>query len=89
MSSSRLLSTACPIPAEASTTTDSVVTVRMTQRGLRRAGAGAGAGGRASRADGRREGRGAVRGREDRGGVGKGGHLRTTAVRAIVSTVGR
>ncbi|GGQ98085.1 hypothetical protein GCM10010216_70790 [Streptomyces flaveolus] len=52
MSASRPESTACPIPAEASTTTDSAVTARTAQRGLLRRTAGTG---------GRREGRGRVR----------------------------
>ncbi|GHF77193.1 hypothetical protein GCM10018783_54180 [Streptomyces griseosporeus] len=80
MSASRLLSTEWPIPAEASTATDSVVTTRMAQRGFPR-----GAGGRDGRPDGceRRCGRSG-----ERGGVGTG-NLRTTAVRGSVSTVGR
>ncbi|GLP66533.1 hypothetical protein TUSST3_31530 [Streptomyces sp. TUS-ST3] len=67
MSASRLVITAWPIPAEASTTTDSVVAARMAQRGrFRRTG------GRAGRRCG---GRGRVA--EGRGGVaGMGGHLR-------------
>ncbi|GGQ84071.1 hypothetical protein GCM10010250_64190 [Streptomyces althioticus] len=69
MSSSSPLSTACPIPAEASTTTDSVVTVRMTHRGRRRGGAG----GRVAGRDGRAGRRSGFRGRGERGGVGKGG----------------
>ncbi|GAA1010000.1 hypothetical protein GCM10009564_26830 [Streptomyces thermogriseus] len=36
MSASTLETTACPIPAEASTTTDRVAAARMAQRGLRR-----------------------------------------------------
>ncbi len=47
MSESRLESTACPIPAEASTTTDRAVTARMAQRGFFRRTGGLG---------GRREG---------------------------------
>ncbi|GAA2246387.1 hypothetical protein GCM10010415_00050 [Streptomyces atrovirens] len=92
MSSSRPLITACPIPAEASTTTDSVETVRMTQRGFPRGfprGGAADAAGRGPSRAGRGGRCGAGRGLGDRGGVGKGGHLRTTAVRGIVSTVGR
>ncbi|GJF23286.1 hypothetical protein SHO565_38500 [Streptomyces sp. HO565] len=42
MSASRPESTACPIPAEASTTTDSPVTARMAQRGFFRRTAGPG-----------------------------------------------
>ncbi|GAA0638571.1 hypothetical protein GCM10009535_13930 [Streptomyces thermocarboxydovorans] len=72
-----------PMPAEASTTTESVVTARIAQRGLRRAG------GRAARCGGCGRRCGAGRGRGERGGVDKGEHLRTTAVRGIVSTVGR
>ncbi len=74
MSSSRPVSTACPIPADPSTTTDSAVTARMAQRGfLRRTG------GFGGRRDGRgaRCGRGAPRPaeagtRDERGGVDKG-----------------
>ncbi|BCM67322.1 hypothetical protein EASAB2608_02656 [Streptomyces sp. EAS-AB2608] len=70
MPASRLVTTACPIPAEASTTTDSVVTARMAQRGRR--------GGRTERT-GRSGGRGTRRGgcgrrcgrAGDRGGLGK------------------
>ncbi|GAB1329273.1 hypothetical protein ACE1SV_36120 [Streptomyces sennicomposti] len=56
MSASRLETTACPIPAEASSTTDRVVAARMAQRGLRR-GTGA-KGSWAGRGDGGRGGRG-------------------------------
>ncbi|GGM05288.1 hypothetical protein GCM10010129_56100 [Streptomyces fumigatiscleroticus] len=77
MSDSRLLITACPIPAEASTTTDSVVTARTAQRGFFRR-----TGGRGTAPDGRgrrRCGGGPPRplgagglGERERGGVGKG-----------------
>nr|BBJ53123.1 hypothetical protein SAVMC3_57520 [Streptomyces avermitilis] len=71
MSASRLVTTAWPIPAEARTTTDSVVTIRMDQPGRL---------GRLGRTGGRRagEGRGRRGGRAagERGGVGMGGHLR-------------
>ncbi|GAB2872713.1 hypothetical protein GCM10027074_45460 [Streptomyces deserti] len=67
MSASRLDITVCPIPADAITTTDSVVTARMAQRGFPR-----GTGGRAGRRDGCGRRCGAGWGRGDRGGVGKG-----------------
>ncbi len=71
MSASRLLITACPMPAEARTTTDSVVTARRAQRGFRRGTGGAGLrGARPGEGCGRRRGAAVVRG--DRGGVGKG-----------------
>ncbi|GAA5211659.1 hypothetical protein GCM10023323_44200 [Streptomyces thinghirensis] len=94
MSESRLESTACPIPAEASTTTDRAVTARMAQRGFFRRTGGLG---------GRREGRGPPRcgggpprgdaagTRGERGGVGKVTPPRGRAVRpdvGSVSTVG-
>src|SRR5690606_14719105 len=82
ISESRPVSTACPVPAEASTTTDRVVTARIAQRALRRAG------GRGPPRAGRGGGRGVVRGRGDRGGVGKGAP--PDDGRAwILSTVGR
>ncbi|GGY71517.1 hypothetical protein GCM10010300_13310 [Streptomyces olivaceoviridis] len=81
MPASRLATTACPIPAEASTTTDSVVTARMAQRGRRggRTGRTRRSGGRGTRRGdrGRRCGLGApptllAVGEGDRGGLGKG-----------------
>ncbi|CAM5453824.1 hypothetical protein STENM223S_07493 [Streptomyces tendae] len=80
MSESRPVSTACPIPAEASTTTDSAVTARlcMAQRGFFRRTGGLG---------GRRDGPGAAalrrrpapgRGR-DPGGAGRRGQGDTSA----------
>ncbi|GHA86887.1 hypothetical protein GCM10010330_46540 [Streptomyces tendae] len=69
------MSTACPIPAEPSTTTESAVTARTAQRGFLRRTGGLG---------GRRDGRGPPRcgggpprpveagTRDERGGVGKG-----------------
>ncbi|GGR04114.1 hypothetical protein GCM10010251_19520 [Streptomyces aurantiogriseus] len=80
MSASRVLTTEWPMPAEARTTTDSVITARTAQRGrFLRTGR---AGGRRGRCWGLEAG--------DRGGVGgKAGHLRATAVRGgAVSTVG-
>ncbi|GGS48703.1 hypothetical protein GCM10010206_07790 [Streptomyces cinerochromogenes] len=80
MPASRLVTTACPIPAEASTTTDSVVTARMAQRGRRggrtdRTGRSGGCGTRRGGC-GRRRCLGAPAalvpvGEGDRGGLGK------------------
>ncbi|CAM5692100.1 putative protein OS=Streptomyces fumanus OX=67302 GN=GCM10018772_33300 PE=4 SV=1 [Streptomyces fumanus] len=92
MPASRPESTAWPIPAEASTTTDSAVTARRVQRGRRRGGPGAGRGRR--RCGGRPAPGGGGRDPEggERGGVGKGTPPRGLARaygRGIVSTVGR
>ncbi|GHE11627.1 hypothetical protein GCM10010339_72130 [Streptomyces alanosinicus] len=70
MPASRLLITACPIPAEASTSTDSVVIARIAQRGRRggRTDLTGRSGGRGTRRGGcgRRCGRAG-----DRGGLAK------------------
>ncbi|GAA3805803.1 hypothetical protein GCM10022403_044810 [Streptomyces coacervatus] len=69
MPASRLVTTACPIPAEARTTTERVVAARITQRGFLR-----GTGGRGPRGSGVRAGWGrrcGGAGAADRGWVGK------------------
>nr|BFD84444.1 hypothetical protein StreXyl84_38450 [Streptomyces sp. Xyl84] len=66
MSASRLETTACPIPAEARTTTETVVAARMAQRGLRRGGGAYGM--RAAR-----EGAAGCRGPRRGGAGGRGG----------------
>ncbi|GHF05382.1 hypothetical protein GCM10018772_33300 [Streptomyces fumanus] len=92
MSASRPESTAWPIPAEASTTTDSAVTARRVQRGRRRGGPGAGRGRRRCGGGPPRAGAAGTRREGERGGVGKGTPPRGLARaygRGIVSTVGR
>ncbi|GHE69827.1 hypothetical protein GCM10014715_24550 [Streptomyces spiralis] len=81
MPTSRLETTACPIPAEASTTTDSVVAARMAQRGLRRGtgayGTPSGRCGTAACRDPRRDRAAGRDCGDDRGGVvDMQGHLR-------------
>ncbi|GAA4008553.1 hypothetical protein GCM10022384_62910 [Streptomyces marokkonensis] len=94
MSASRPESTACPIPAEASTTTDSAVTARTAQRGLfrRTGGLGGRRDGRAPPGRGGGPPRGDAAGtRGERGGVGKVAPPRGRAERpdvGSVSTVG-
>ncbi|GGQ24990.1 hypothetical protein GCM10010279_36220 [Streptomyces mutabilis] len=71
MSESRPESTACPIPAEASTTTDRAVTARMAQRGRFRRTGGRGGRLKAPRCGGGTPRDVAVGTRGERGGVGK------------------
>ncbi|GGU17728.1 hypothetical protein GCM10010259_04980 [Streptomyces daghestanicus] len=85
-SESRPVSTECPIPAAASTATDSADDIRTAQRGPRLRGD-------------RRDGRGGTRRAGERGGVDKGtpprgralrtgAEVRAAAGRGILSTVG-